>query len=175
MVEAAILSAVTNAHADLTPATLRTGSASVIGGKHNRTERPEKVKTNAEFNADSTDADRWLDTQLKVLVIERKDRPAVLWYHFSAHCTASGSMRSLAGADWPGAVQKIVRDEKKFSPAFLQGHIGDVAPGPIESGNVAKTDGRTQRPRRSLPSSLCQRHHAHRATESHARAKAQRA
>ena len=127
-VEAALLRAVELAKADLAAATLRVGSANVVGGNRNRTLKdPEIARTDAEFKADSTDADRWLDTKLKLLVIERKDRPALLWYHFSAHCTSAGGS-TLAGADWPGLVQKIVREEKHLSPSFLQGHIGDVAP-----------------------------------------------
>ena len=126
-VEAAMLQAVEKAKSDLAPATLRVGSAAVVGGNHNRTLRSgEKQRTDDEFNADSTDADRWLDTKLRLLAIERKDRPALLWYNFSAHCTAVRG--ALAGADWPGLVQKLVREERKLSPAFLQGHIGDVEP-----------------------------------------------
>lgn len=127
-VEAALAQAVAKGVADLAPATLRVGSAVVVGGNRNRTLKgEEKAKTEAEFTKDSTDADRWLDTKLKLLALERKDRPTLVWYNFSAHPTAFGGS-TLAGAEWPGLVQKILRAERKLSPAFLQGHIGDVAP-----------------------------------------------
>ena len=135
-VEDAMLQAVTKAHAELAPATLRVGSAVVVGGNRNRTLKgDEKADTQAEFTKDSTDADRWLDTKLKLLVLERKDRPTLLWYSFSAHPTAFGGS-TLAGAEWPGLAQKLVREERKLSPSFLQGHIGDVAP--LSATNTAR-------------------------------------
>lgn len=127
-VETALVQAVAKGVADLAPAKLRVGSAVVVGGNRNRTLKgEEKAGTPAEFTKASTDADRWLDTKLKLLAFERKDRPTVVWYNFSAHPTAFGG-RTLAGAEWPGLVQKLMREERRLSPSFLQGHIGDVAP-----------------------------------------------
>ncbi|MEQ2007159.1 MAG: neutral/alkaline non-lysosomal ceramidase N-terminal domain-containing protein [Limisphaerales bacterium] len=127
-VEAALEQAVRKGIADLAATTLRVGSAVVVGGNRNRTLKGEEAaKTQAEFTNDSTDADRWLDTRLRLLAFERTGRPTLAWYNFSAHPTAMGGS-TLAGAEWPGLVQKILREERKLSPSFLQGHIGDVAP-----------------------------------------------
>lgn len=127
-VEKALIQAVRQALSDLAPAELRVGSALVIGGNRNRTlVGTEKARTETAFDKDATDAERWLDTKLRLLVLERKDRPALVWYHFSAHPTALGGS-TLAGAEWPGLVQRMLRNERKLSPSYLQGHIGDVAP-----------------------------------------------
>lgn len=135
-VEAALVQAVAKGVADLAPATLRVGSAVVVGGNRNRTLKgEEKAGTQAEFTKASTDADRWLDTELKLLAFERTGRPTVVWYNFSAHPTAFGGS-TLAGAEWPGLVQRLLREERKLSPSFLQGHIGDVAP--LSATNTAR-------------------------------------
>ncbi|MDA0335607.1 MAG: neutral/alkaline non-lysosomal ceramidase N-terminal domain-containing protein [bacterium] len=112
---------------DVASADCYIGSERVNGGNFNRTSKT--WKTDAEFDSKSTDAGRWLDTTLQALYFVRnKPKRDLLWYHFSAHpvCYTDG----LAGPDWPGivATKTLARDE--LSPVFMQGHAGDVNPGP---------------------------------------------
>ncbi|MBM4001520.1 MAG: hypothetical protein FJ297_18630 [Planctomycetes bacterium] len=114
------------ARADLAPAKLRIGKSRAIGASFNRT--TNAYRTDDQFTADATDADRWLDTTLHLLHFERTGgKPSLLWYHFSAHpvCYADG----LAGPDWPGLVHDRVRASHGIAPVYLQGHAGDVNPG----------------------------------------------
>jgi hypothetical protein len=118
--------AVQRAKDDLAPAELRVGSSPVVGGSFNRT--TSDYKTDAQFTADSTDAERWLDTRLHAMHFERTGTHRdLLWYHYSAHpvCYADNA----AGPDWPGAVAEKLQNEQGLRPAYLQGHIGDVNPG----------------------------------------------
>lgn len=124
--EEKIVRAVEKAKADLAPAQMYLGLERVVGGNFNRTS--STWKTDAEFDNDSTDADRWLDTMLHALLFQRAGgRRNLLWYHFSAHpvCYRDGD----AGPDWPGLVEQPTRDQNKLTPSFLQGHCGDVNPG----------------------------------------------
>lgn len=118
--------AVELAQADLAPAEMHVGHARVVDGNFNRTTK--NWKTDAQFGPNSTDADRWLDTMLHALVFERSGKPSLLWYHFSAHpvCYTDDN----AGPDWPGLVAERTRTGQKLSPSYLQGHSGDVNPGP---------------------------------------------
>ena len=121
-----IVEAVALAQADLAPAELRVGNARVVGGNFNRT--TPTWKTDEQFDHQATDADRWLDTMLHVLLFERAaDKQDLLWYHFSAHpvCYTDDN----AGPDWPGLVTERVKNEQNLVPSFLQGHCGDVNPG----------------------------------------------
>ncbi len=129
-VESAVVRAVTLAEADLTPAVLHLGTARATGANFNRT--APTWKTDAQFTREATDAGRWLDTSLHALRFERagaggRGAADLIWYHFSAHpvCYAD----ALAGPDWPGIVQDLVRESHGVSPSFLQGHAGDVNPG----------------------------------------------
>ena len=114
------------AQADLAPAELHVGRARVVGGNFNRT--TPNWKTDDQFGPDSTDSERWLDTMLHALLFERSGKRRLLWYHFSAHpvCYTDDN----AGPDWPGLVAERTRAGEKLSPSFLQGHCGDVNPGP---------------------------------------------
>ena len=107
------------------PPDLYVGKSRAEGGNFNRT--TTAFKTDKDFSADSTDAERWLDTTVHVLRFERSGKPDVLWYHFSAHpvCYTDG----LAGPDWVGGAAELIRDKHRVVPAFLQGHAGDVNPG----------------------------------------------
>ena len=107
---------------DLSEADCYLGSQRVEGGNSNRTAKT--WKTDADFTAQSTDDERWLDTLLQALYFQRTDdKKPLLWYHFCAHPVCYSD--TLVGPDWPGLVADRIRPE----PAFLQGHIGDVNPG----------------------------------------------
>lgn len=120
-----IIRAVHQAKDDLAPAELYLGKSRTVGGNFNRASKT--WKTDAEFNAHSTDADRWLDTMLHVLRFERAGKPDVLWYHYSCHPVCYKDDKS--GPDWLGLVADHVRAKHRVSPGFLQGHAGDVNPG----------------------------------------------
>ena len=64
-------------------------------------------------------------------------RRNLLWYHFSAHPTCYHDTN--CGPDWPGRVADRCRSSDQVSPSFLQGHIGDVAPGGGGLGNAEHT------------------------------------
>lgn len=126
-VEKQIVRAVELARADLGPAELSLGKSHAEGANFNRT--TSKWKIDKEFTKDSNDGERWLDTMVHVLRFDRAGgKRSLLWYHFCAHpvCYADGQ----AGPDWPGEVEKLVLDKDKLSAQYLQGHIGDVNPGP---------------------------------------------
>jgi len=111
---------------DLGPAELRVGKSRAVGANHNRTTKT--YKTDEHFNAESTDAERWLDTMVHAMHFQRGgSKRDLLWYHFSAHpvCFAD----EQAGPDWPGMVADRIRQQYDLSPSFLQGHAGDVNPG----------------------------------------------
>ncbi|MCX6897437.1 MAG: neutral/alkaline non-lysosomal ceramidase N-terminal domain-containing protein [Verrucomicrobia bacterium] len=126
LVEKRTVAAVIRAKADLASAEVLLGKTRVAGGNHNRT-----VKTcpaDAEFNKDSTDAQRWLDTMLHALVFHRASgKRSLVWHHFSAHAVCFAD--EMAGPDWPGAVAARIRQKTRLEPSFLQGHAGDVNPG----------------------------------------------
>ncbi len=125
-VERSVVQAIERARDDLAPAELYVGKSGSDGANFNRT--APTWKTDKEFTADSTDDDRWLDTKVHVMRFERAgEKRDLLWYHFSAHpvCYTDGN----AGPDWPGLVEKLVLEQQKTSPVFLQGHCGDVNPG----------------------------------------------
>ena len=90
------------------------------------------MEDRAQFTAEATDAERWLDTMIHALRFERaggggRKRPDLVWYHFSAHPVCYGDTQ--AGPDWPGIVQDLMVKSHGVSPSFLQGHAGDVNPG----------------------------------------------
>lgn len=125
-VESKTVEAVRLAVADLAPAEVALGKARVAGGNHNRTTK--SYKKDDQFAKDSTDEDRWLDTMLHALLLERAGgKRRLLWYHFSAHPVCFTD--DLAGPDWVGMVAERVQNNEKLSAAFLQGHCGDVNPG----------------------------------------------
>jgi hypothetical protein len=125
-VEKKVVEAVRKAHADLAPAELSVGTDRAVGGNFNRT--ASTWKTDKDFTKDSSDADRWLDTTLHALRFDRgAGRPALLWYHFSAHPVCYTD--DQAGPDWPALVDEQALGELKLLPSFLQGHCGDVNPG----------------------------------------------
>jgi neutral ceramidase len=118
--------AVATAVEDLAPAQISLGKCRVVGGNFNRT--TQTWKTDDAFKTDSTHDDRWLDTMLHVLHFKRSgNHNDLLWYHFSAHpvCFAD----ELAGPDFPGMVNELLKGSHNLSPAYLQGHAGDVNPG----------------------------------------------
>jgi neutral ceramidase len=122
----AIVTAAQKANDDLAPAEMQLGHASAVGGNFNRT--TSTWKTDAEFTAQSTDAERWLDTRLHTLRFTRgQGKGDLLWYHFSAHPVCYTD--ALAGPDWVGGVMDRIRESEKLTPSFLQGHAGDVNPG----------------------------------------------
>lgn len=123
-VEAKCVAAVEAAVADLAEADAYVGKATVTGGNFNRT-TPD-FKTNADFTAESTDAERWLDTDLQVIQFQR-EKGSILWYHFSAHPVIWAD--DQAGPDWPGMVADRIEARLGVRPSYLQGHIGDVNPG----------------------------------------------
>ncbi len=128
-VETKVVRAVKLAQADLAPAELHVGKSQAPGASNNRTVKT--WKTEADFNKDSTDAQRWLDTMVHVLHFERTaSKPSILWYHFSAHPVCYHD--DQAGPDWPGMVDQLVRQRCKLTPSFLQGHSGDVNAGGAE-------------------------------------------
>jgi hypothetical protein len=118
--------AVERAQGDLAPAELHVGRARVVGGNFNRT--TSTWKTDEQFGPDSNDSERWLDTMLHALLFERSGKRSLLWYHFSAHPVCYTD--DQAGPDWLGLVAERTRAHQKLSPSFLQGHAGDVNPGP---------------------------------------------
>ncbi len=125
-VEKKAVEAVKIAQADLAPSALFVGKSRAAGGSHNRTNKT--FKTDAQFNKDSTHDERWLDTMLRVMFLERAaGKRNLMWYHFSAHpvCFAD----EQAGPDWPGMVEQLVRESHQLAPSYLQGHAGDVNPG----------------------------------------------
>jgi len=125
-VEAATLKAVQLAKDDLAPAEMLLGKCRTEGASFNRTRRP--WKTDVEFDAASTEADRWLDTMLHVLLFRRGGgRPDLLWYHFACHPVSYQD--EAAGPDWPGLVDALTLESHKILPSYLQGHAGDVNPG----------------------------------------------
>lgn len=126
-VEQQAIAAAVAAMADLAAADCYLGNERVAGGNFNRTAK--QWKTDETFTRASTDDERWLDTTLRVLYfIRERPKRDLLWYHFSAHpvCFTDG----LAGPDWLGivATKTFARDD--LSPVFMQGHCGDVNPGP---------------------------------------------
>jgi hypothetical protein len=126
LVEQRAVEAVVSAKNDLAPADLYLGQQRVTDGNHNRTSKT--WKTDAEFNQDSTDGGRWLDTMLHALYFQReKPKRSLLWYHFSAHPVCYTDQQ--AGPDWPGLVSSKSEARDGLAPAFLQGHCGDVNPG----------------------------------------------
>lgn len=121
-----IVEAIQRATEDLAPAELHLGKSRAQGANFNRT--TNVWKTDAQFDQDATDDERWLDTLVHVLRFERSaGKPPLLWYHFSAHPVCYGD--GLAGPDWLGGVIERVQESEKITPAFLQGHAGDVNPG----------------------------------------------
>lgn len=125
-VASACVEAAKAARADAAQADFYYGSQSVAGGNMNRTTK--SWKTDAEFSAEASDKDRWLDTLLQVLYFQRADgKKSLAWYHFSAHPVCFQD--TLTGPDWPGIVAEKIKQSDNVSPAFLQGHIGDVNPG----------------------------------------------
>jgi hypothetical protein len=125
-VEAAAVRAVTLAKEDLAPAEMLLGKSHAEGASFNRTRRP--WKTDVDFDAASTETDRWLDTMLHVLLFRRGGgRPDLLWYHFACHPVSYQD--EAAGPDWPGLVDKLTLESHKLLPSYLQGHAGDVNPG----------------------------------------------
>ncbi len=126
VVEDKTVASVSQAIEDLAPAECYIGSQATVGANFNRTS--DTWKTDQAFTDDSTDDDRWLDTQVHVLHIERSaHKNNLLWYHFCAHpvCYTDGQ----AGPDWPGHVEQIINERFGIVPSLLQGHIGDVNPG----------------------------------------------
>jgi hypothetical protein len=125
-VEEQVVRAVASAVEDLAPAQVSLGKNRVVGGNFNRTSKT--WQTDGEFTAKSTHENRWLDTMLHVLHFARSGgHRDLLWYHFSAHpvCFAD----ELAGPDFPGMVNQLLKKSHDLSPAYLQGHAGDVNPG----------------------------------------------
>lgn len=139
-VEAKVVEAVERAHADLAPATLHTGKSPAAGASNNRTVKT--WKTEEQFTAQSSDDERWLDTMVRVLHFERGNgKKNLLWYHFSAHPVCYQD--DLAGPDWPGLVDDLVREKLGITPSYLQGHSGDVNAGDADHwiGEAEKTAG----------------------------------
>jgi len=125
-VEKKAVEAVKAATGDLSPAALHIGKSRAVGGNHNRTTKT--FKTDEHFAKDSTDVERWLDTMVHVMFLERAGgKHNLMWYHFSAHPVCYTDEQ--AGPDWPGLVAKMTHDSHKLSPSYLQGHTGDVNPG----------------------------------------------
>jgi neutral/alkaline ceramidase-like enzyme len=136
-VEADTLQAVQMANDDLAPAELHLGKARCEGGNYNRTR--DTWKTEGEFDAASTDSDRWLDTMLHALVFRRSGgKRDLLWYHFSAHPVCFTDEE--AGPDWPGMVATLTQESHKLAPSFLQGNAGDVNPGIAKGFGIAKAE-----------------------------------
>jgi hypothetical protein len=126
LAEQRAVEAVVAAKNDLAPADLYFGKERVQGGNFNRTSKT--WKTDADFNKDSSDSERWLDTMLHALYFQReKPKRNLLWYQFSAHAVCFSDTQ--AGPDWPGLVLKKTEARDELQPAFLQGNCGDVNPG----------------------------------------------
>ena len=147
-VEQRTVEAVRLARDDLAPAELRVGKSRAVGANHNRTTKD--YKTDEQFHAEATDAERWLDTTVHALHFQRgRPKRDLLWYHFSAHpvCFAD----EQAGPDWPGMVADRIRQQYSLSPSYLQGHAGDVNPGDGDPwrGDAEKTT-------RGVSNALCQ-------------------
>lgn len=121
----AVVKAVQQAQQDLTDAELYVGKSAVVGGNFNRT--TSTWKTEKQFDKQSTDAERWLDTNLHLLRFERAGKEDVLWYHFSSHPVCFRDTES--GPDWVGLVAEKVHAKTGVTPGFMQGHAGDVNPG----------------------------------------------
>jgi len=128
-VEDKIFRAVQLAQADLAPTKVGIGKGHAPGASNNRTlPKGQKCKTDEQFTKESTDDERWLDTQVQVLHFERAaDKRDLLWYHFTAHPVCFQDEQ--AGPDWPGMVEDLIRERLNLSPSFLQGHCGDVNAG----------------------------------------------
>lgn len=125
-VEQRALEAVLRAEADCSEAVLFAGSQRANGGNFNRTVKSSK--TDADWAAEASDDERWLDTLLQVLYIERaKGKAGILWYHFASHPVCYNDHN--AGPDWPGLVTQRIQENLGLTPSFLQGHAGDVNPG----------------------------------------------
>jgi hypothetical protein len=126
-VEDKCVEAVQQAKADLSPAAFYVGKSRCEDANFNRTTK--EYKTDAFFSSDASEEQRWLDTTLQVLYFERTGtKRDLLWYHFSAHPVCYTD--ELAGPDWPGLVDQRMREDMRLPVAFLQGHAGDVNPGP---------------------------------------------
>ncbi len=127
LVEQRAAEAAEAAERDLAPADFYLGKERVVGGNFNRTAKT--WKTDAEFTPASTDGERWLDTMLHALFFLREQpKRNLLWYHFSCHPVCFADQE--AGPDWPGIVAAKMQARDDLTPAFLQGHCGDVNPGP---------------------------------------------
>ncbi|HEY1785326.1 MAG TPA: neutral/alkaline non-lysosomal ceramidase N-terminal domain-containing protein [Pirellulales bacterium] len=136
-VEADTLRAVQMAKDDLAPAELLLGKARSEGGNFNRTR--DAWKTDRDFDAASTDGERWLDMTLTALRFRRPGRQRdLLWYHYSAHpvCYAD----EAAGPDWPGIVATLMQQSHGMVPSFIQGNAGDVNPGIAKGFALAKAE-----------------------------------
>ncbi|MCS7237394.1 MAG: neutral/alkaline non-lysosomal ceramidase N-terminal domain-containing protein [Thermoguttaceae bacterium] len=125
-VKSKLISAVGVALESQSRASLRVGKAKAVGASFNRT--APTWRNEDEFSLNATAETRWLDRELHALVFERQGRQPVVWYHFSAHpvCFAD----EQAGPDWCGPVADEVERVFGVRPGFLQGHAGDVNPGP---------------------------------------------
>src|SRR3954468_22494325 len=118
--------AILAAKKDLSSADLYYGKDRVQGGNFNRTSKT--WKTDAEFDKDSSDSNRWLDTTLHALYFQReKPKRSLLWYQFSCHPVCFNDTQT--GPDWPGIVMNKAMARDEMPAVFLQGHCGDVNPG----------------------------------------------
>jgi neutral ceramidase len=128
-VEDALVRAVEIAQADLAPADLYVGKSRAPGASNNRTTK--QWKTDEQFDSSSSDDQRWLDTAVHTLRFTRGGgKHDLLWYHFSAHPVCYQD--DLAGPDWPGLVDDMIRQKFGITPSFLQGHCGDVNAGDVD-------------------------------------------
>jgi len=135
LVESRAAEAAMLAHKDLASADMYIGKQPVVGANYNRASKTSK--TDKDFTKESNDQERWLDTMLHALYFQREPpKRSLVWYQFSAHpvCYADGS----AGPDWPGLVASKMEARDDLSPAFLQGHCGDVNPGETGRGDADK-------------------------------------
>ena len=127
LVEQKTIEAAALAAKDLAAAELYVGKSRASGANFNRT--TPKHQIDAEFNAQSSDDVRWVDTTVHALRFARTGgKPDLLWYHFSAHPVCYTD--DQAGPDWPGLVAQRLAETRKLRVSYLQGHIGDVNPGP---------------------------------------------
>ncbi len=125
-VEKKCVEAVAAAKGDLAPTKVSLGKSRAVKANFNRT-TPD-YRTDEQFTKDSTDDQRWLDTTLRVLLMERAGgKHSLAWYHFCDHPVCY--VDDQAGPDWPGEVAQLVQKKYDLQPSFLQGHIGDVNPG----------------------------------------------
>ena len=137
-VEDKIVLAAERAQKDCAETELHLGKSHAPGASNNRTTKTWKTET--QFAADSTDAQRWLDTYVHVLHFQRGNgKEPIVWYHFSAHPVCYQD--DQAGPDWPGLVEELVRQKLNVAPSFLQGHCGDVNAGDADHwiGPVERT------------------------------------